>query len=88
MERESREGELISIVPCLYYYANMNQSNTADRLFLSRSTVSRIIKNVRRSGRNQDQRTQNCDLEIEDLGKTTFPVDSVRVLRPESDKPE
>ena len=90
MDRENRERELISIVSYLYYYADMNQSDIADRLFLSRSTVSRIIKKARQSGTVEIKINEpwDRDLEMEDLVKTTFPVDSVRVLRPESDKPE
>ena len=90
MHRESRERDLISIVSYLYYYAEMNQSDIADRLFLSRSTVSRIIKKARQSGAVEIKINEpwDRDLEMEDIVKTTFSVDSVRVLQPESDKPE
>ena len=50
MDKEQNEQELMSVVSYLYYYADMNQSDIADRLFLSRSTVSRLLKKARQSG--------------------------------------
>lgn len=50
MEKEQKEQEFMSIIAYLYYYSDMSQSEIADRLFLSRSTVSRLIKKARQNG--------------------------------------
>lgn len=85
MDREQNEQELMSIVSYLYYYADMNQSDIADRLFLSRSTISRLLKKARTSGVVELKINEpwHRDLAMEDSIKTAFSIDRVRVLQPE-----
>lgn len=82
MDRELKEQEFMSIIAYLYYYADMNQSEIADRLFLSRSTVSRLIKKARQSGVVELKINEpwKRDLNMEDQLKTIFHIDRVRVL--------
>lgn len=82
MDKEYREQEFMSIIAYLYYYADMNQSEIADRLFLSRSTVSRLIKKARQSGVVELKINEpwKRDLNMEDQLKTIFHIDRVRVL--------
>lgn len=83
MEKEQKDQELISIIAYLYYYSDMSQSEIADRLFLSRSTVSRLIKKARQKGVVELKINEpwERDLSIEDELKTMFPIGSVRVLK-------
>ena len=83
MDKDRRDQEFMSIIAYLYYYADMNQSDIADRLFLSRSTVSRLIKKARQSGVVELKINEpwERDLTMEDIIKTTFSVASARVLR-------
>ncbi|NLF26423.1 MAG: MarR family transcriptional regulator [Clostridiales bacterium] len=83
MDKEQNEQELMSVVSYLYYYADMNQSDIADRLFLSRSTVSRLLKKARQSGVVELKINEpwQRDLSMEDAVKTAFSIDRVRVLR-------
>jgi len=82
MDKELKEQEFMSIIAYLYYYADMNQSEIADRLFLSRSTVSRLIKKARQSGVVELKINEpwKRDLSMEDRLKTIFHIDRVRVL--------
>lgn len=82
MDRELKEQEFMSIIAYLYYYADMNQSEIADRLFLSRSTVSRLIKKARQSGVVELKINEpwKRDLNMEDQLRTIFHIDRVRVL--------
>ena len=75
--------ELVSVVSYLYYYEDMNQSEIANRLFLSRSTVSRLLKKAKASGVVEMKINEpwQRDLTMEDTLKTLFPIDSVRVLK-------
>lgn len=83
MDKQTNEQELMSIVSYLYYYADMNQADIADRLFLSRSTVSRLLKKAQRSG--VVELTVNepwqRDLPMENEIKTVFGVSRARVLK-------
>lgn len=82
-EKDKNEQELMSIVSYLYYYADMNQADIADRLFLSRSTVSRLLKKAQQSGVVELKINEpwQRDLPMEDEIRTAFPVSRVRVLR-------
>lgn len=82
MDKDMKEQEFMSIIAYLYYYADMNQSEIADRLFLSRSTVSRLIKKARQSGVVELKINEpwKRDLSMEDKLKTIFHIDRVRVL--------
>jgi len=82
MDKERTEQEFMSIIAYLYYYADMNQSEIAERLFLSRSTVSRLIKKARQSGVVELKINEpwQRDLPMEDKLKTFFGIDRVRVL--------
>lgn len=86
MDKDQSEQELMSVVSYLYYYADLNQSDIADRLFLSRSTVSRLLKKARLSGVVELKINEpwRRDLELEDFIKSTFNVGRVRVLDNES----
>ena len=81
--KERNEQELMSIVSYLYYYADMNQSDIASRLFLSRSTISRLLKKARASGVVDLKINEpwQRNLALEDSLKTRFSVESVRVLK-------
>lgn len=83
MEREYNDQELMGIIAYLYYYQDMNQSQIADRLFLSRSTVSRLIKKARSNGvvELKIKEPWERDLNIEDRLRTYFNVERVRVLK-------
>ena len=83
MEKEQKEQEFMSIIAYLYYYSDMSQSEIADRLFLSRSTVSRLIKKARQNGVVELKINEpwERDLSIEDELKTMFPIAGVRVLK-------
>lgn len=87
MDRERKEQEFMSIIAYLYYYADMNQTEIADRLFLSRSTVSRLIKKARQSGVVELKINEpwERDLNMEDQIKMIFHIDRVRVLNCNSD---
>lgn len=87
MDRERKEQEFMSIIAYLYYYADMNQTEIADRLFLSRSTVSRLIKKARQSGVVELKINEpwERDLNMEDQIKMIFHIDRVRVLNCDSD---
>ena len=82
MDKDQKDQEFMSIIAYLYYYADMNLSDIADRLFLSRSTVSRLIKKARQNGVVELKINEpwERDLPIEDELKTTFSIDGVRVL--------
>ncbi len=90
MEKDNREQELMSIVAYLYYYADMNQSDIADRLFLSRSSVSRLLKKARQSGVVELKITEpwKRDLAMEDEIKSAFGISRARVLRTDLIPPE
>lgn len=83
MEKEQKDQEFMSIIAYLYYYSDMSQSEIADRLFLSRSTVSRLIKKARQNGVVELKINEpwERDLSIEDELKTMFPIAGVRVLK-------
>lgn len=87
MDRERKEQEFMSIIAYLYYYADMNQTEIADRLFLSRSTVSRLIKKARQSGVVELKINEpwERDLNMEDQIKMIFHIDRVRVLNCDPD---
>lgn len=89
MDRDRSEKELMSVVSYLYYYADMNQSDIADRLFLSRSTVSRLLKKARQSGVVELKINEpwQRDFSMEDEIKTAFSISRVRVLKNESTDP-
>lgn len=82
MDKDQNEQELMSVISYLYYYADMNQSDIANRLFLSRSTVSRLLKKARQSGVVELKINEpwQRDLAMEDRIKTGFQIDRVRVL--------
>ncbi|MBQ6373268.1 MAG: winged helix-turn-helix transcriptional regulator [Clostridia bacterium] len=82
MDKGRRDQEFMSIIAYLYYYADMNQSDIADRLFLSRSTVSRLIKKARQSGVVELKINEpwDRDLSMEDKLRTCFSIKSARVL--------
>ena len=84
MDKEQQEKELMSVVSYLYYYADMNQSDIAARLFQSRSTISRLLKKARASGVVELKINEpwHRDLALEDTIKTAFSIDRVRVLKP------
>lgn len=83
MGKDQKDQEFMSIIAYLYYYADMNQSDIADRLFLSRSTVSRLIKKARQNGVVELKINEpwERDLPVEDELKTQFSIDGVRVIR-------
>lgn len=83
MDKEKNEQELMSVVSYLYYYADMNQSDIADRLFLSRSTVSRLLKKAQQSGVVELKINEpwQRDLAMEDEIRTVFSIGRARVLR-------
>lgn len=83
MDKDRNEQELMSVISYLYYYADMNQSDIANRLFLSRSTVSRLLKKARQSGVVELKINEpwQRDLAMEDQIKTAFNINRVRVLR-------
>lgn len=66
----------------LYYYADMNQSDIASRLFISRSTVSRLIKKARSSGVVELKINEpwHRNLALEDSLRTALGIGGVRVL--------
>lgn len=82
MEKDRSEHELLSVVAYLYYYADMNQSDIADRLFISRSTVSRLIKKARSSGVIELKINEpwQRNLALEDQLKSVLGVSGARVL--------
>ena len=86
-DRDQRDQEFMSIIAYLYYYADMNQSDIADRLFLSRSTVSRLIKKAGQSGVVELKINEpwERDLPMEDQLKTIFSIKGVRVLKVRDD---
>lgn len=90
MDDELQNLEMMSIASYLYYYEDMNQNEIASRLFLSRSTVSRLIKKARQVGiiELKIKEPWSRDLAMEDAIKTRFPLRIVRVLREEDDQPE
>ncbi|MEA4896774.1 sugar-binding transcriptional regulator [Bacillota bacterium Meth-B3] len=89
MDKDQNEQELMSIVSYLYYYADMNQSDIADRLFASRSTVSRLLKKARQSGVVELKINEpwQRDLTMEDEIKTSFSISRVRVLKHDTSDP-
>lgn len=86
MEKDRTEHELLSVVAYLYYYADMNQADIADRLFISRSTVSRLIKKARSSGVIELKINEpwQRDLVLEDRLKSVLGVSGARVLAGDS----
>ena len=82
-QREQKDQEFMSVIAYLYYYADMNQSDIAERLFLSRSTVSRLIKKARQSGVVELKINEpwQRDLALEDALRTTFQIEGARVLK-------
>ena len=84
------ERELLSVVAYLYYYADMNQSDIANRLFISRSTVSRLIKKAKSSGVVELKINEpwNRDFALEDSLKTVLGVSGARVLTTEKNMTE
>ena len=89
LDNEQRDQEIMSVIAYLYYYADMNQADIADRLFLSRSTVSRLIKKARQNGVVELRINEpwQRDLPLEDELKTAFGINGARVLKesPETD---
>ena len=86
MSKDTKEQELMSIISYLYYYADMKQSDIAERLFLSRSTVSRLIKKAHAAGVVELKINEpwERDFPMEDELKTAFSIDSARILKPYS----
>ena len=82
MEKERSEQELLSVVAYLYYYADLNQTEIANRLFISRSTVSRLIKKARSSGVVELKINEpwQRNLVLEDGLKTALNISGARVL--------
>ena len=90
MAGEDKELELLGIISYLYYYEDLVQADIADRLFLSRSTVSRLLKKPRQNG--VVNLTINLpwerELVLEDALKEAFDIKAARVLVvQEEDKP-
>jgi len=85
MEIDHSEQELLSVVAYLYYYADMNQSDIASRLFISRSTVSRLIKKAKNSGVVELKINEpwQRNLALEDSLKTALGLSGARVLSTE-----
>ena len=85
MEIDHSEQELLSVVAYLYYYADMNQSDIASRLFISRSTVSRLLKKAKSSGVVELKINEpwHRNFALEDSLKTGLGLSGARVLTTE-----
>ncbi len=79
----TENDEFLAVVASLYYEQNQNQQEIADRLEISRSTVSRLLKEARERGvvRIQVAKPDNRDLDLEQALIESFHLRDAYVLR-------
>ncbi len=73
---------MLSTVANLYYNADLTQSQIAERLYTSRSRVSRLLKEAREQGVVEItiQEPWERNLDLEDSLKKAFSLEDVRVI--------
>lgn len=83
-ERELKKRSLLAEVACDYYERGLDQNQIAERLCLSRTRVSRLLKEAEEKGIVTIQVTINYDnerhYELEERLKNRFPIKHARVL--------
>lgn len=91
-ERDLKKRSLLAEIACDYYERHLSQNEIADRLCLSRTRVSRLLKEAEDEGIVKVQVTINYEYErhyeIEERLKSRYPIKNVRVLNNRNRDPQ
>lgn len=81
-----QKWNILAMVANMYYNSNLTQSQIAERLYTSRSKVSRMLKEARELGivRIDIKEPWERNLEYETNMKALFPLDNIRVVKVKS----